>query len=171
MISGPGGLRVVAKTDLTPGGFGTAFGVHFPGLFIGAATDTAVAITTYFAEVNVPWPVSIQGVGYWVGTAQAGLVRSALYDAAGTRLAKSTAGEAQSATFIRQVVEFDAPVAVPAGTYFAALGFTSATAKAMFAGLIGGGGSTATGAGDPPATIVPSDAPGVLAPLPAMTLA
>jgi hypothetical protein len=148
----PPGL--IDKTQLSPGGLGTAFGTVFFPPYIGATTDTASAANRlYYAEVTVPWPITATGVSVANGSAPAGNIQTALYDATGTQLALSAA-VTQTGVLARQKVPFAAPVAIPQGTYFIAVG-TSGTGKLMCSQIMGAAGF-ATGY-PPPAPLTVGD--------------
>jgi hypothetical protein len=159
----------VDKTMLAPGGFGNAFGNVFFPPYIGATTDTAsAALRMYYAEVHVPWPVTVTGIAVANGSAPAGNLQTALYDASGNRLALS-ASVAQAGVLGRQKVPFSAPVDIPQGTYFIAVATTS-TGKLMTSQFMGAGGFVGVTNSIPPATIVPADYTSLLVTLAVMGL-
>jgi hypothetical protein len=146
----------IDKTRLAPGGFGTTLGVTIPSMVLGSFADTATnAGRTYFCEVNVQWPVTITGVMYWGGSVSSGNIQTALYNAAGSRLALS-ASVAQVGNTIKSRVPFSAPIAIPQGTYFAAIG-TTATGKLYMATGVGVCTYVEGTAGVPPTTFTVAD--------------
>jgi hypothetical protein len=144
----------IDKTRLAPGGFGTIFGTVFFPPYIGATADTASAANRmYYAEVSVPWPVTVTGVTVANGSAPAGNLQTALYDATGNQLAISAA-VAQAGVLARQKVPFTAPKALAQGTYIISVS-TSGAGKLMCSQIMGAAGFL--NGYPPPATFAVAD--------------
>lgn len=104
-------------------------GSYFTHPAVGAsASSTGLANLQYDAMVVVTARALLTGIGYWVGSTAAGNVRSALYNAAGTKIADKTSNVAQAAANSFQPVPFDSTLWVPAGVYFGSIIFSSASA-------------------------------------------
>lgn len=160
----------VTSAMLTPGGFGTAFGISLGPRIYGALGDTAVvANQAYCVEVDVPWPVNITGIRYEVGTAGgAGTVQCGIYSAAGTRLAYNSTPVTGAGAFYLQKVAFDAPYAAAQGTYYAVAVWTSASQK-VTTGIVFCSATTRVSSAPLPASFTPADGVGSLASYPVLT--
>lgn len=160
----------VTSSMLTPGGFGTAFGLSLGPRIYGALSDSAAtANNAYFVEVDVPWPVTITGVRYEVGTTGgAGTVQCGIYSAAGNRLAYNSTPVAGAAAFNLQKVPFDAPYAAAQGTYYAVSVWTSASQK-FTAGIVFCSATSRASSAPLPTSFTPADGVGSLASYPVLT--
>jgi hypothetical protein len=84
--------------------------------------------TVYFAQVAVPFKFTLTGVAYRLANTAAGNIRSALYNAAGTRVANKTSNVVVSGgSNVTQGVAFDATYVAEPGIYFVALVFSTAS--------------------------------------------
>lgn len=101
-----------------------------PAITTTQGTDTTPAITeTYISAVNIGHNATITGVAILNGSAVAGNVTVALYDANGCPIAVS-ASTAQSGTAAYQSIAFTAPVQVQGpGRYYVGVQFSSTSAR------------------------------------------
>lgn len=126
----------------------------------GASGAATFAKLCEYLAVDVLFPCTATGVQYWVGTTQAGNVRSALYTNDGqTRLANRTSNSAQPATGTLHKVAFDSTYAFATpGRYYIALIFDNQTATQ----IVGNGWlpmtATVEGSFATPATVTTSTA-------------
>jgi surface antigen len=128
----PGDLLILGTLTDAPGaGWGTW---HSYPRANAASSVAATANLLYFAQVKVPGHCTLTGIGYLVGTVQSGNVKAGLFNAAGTRVASTTATVAQAAPASHQKVAFSSPYEAAPGIYYLALVFSSSTATA-FAGV------------------------------------
>jgi len=82
----------------------------------------------YFAQVVVPFAFVLTGVAYRLANTAAGNIRSALYNAAGERVANKTANVAVSAgSNVTQGIAFDSTYSALPGVYYVALIFSTAS--------------------------------------------
>lgn len=152
-----GGTDPIPQPDL-----GASFGT--PGhAYVGGITHTADRV--YLLQVVIPVTATISGIAYRVGGASSGNVRSALYNAGGSKVADRTSGVAQSSAQIAQGVAFDNAYVAAPGVYYMALVFSSSSSTsygqaAMPAAFVTGPGSGATAASiTPPAATANADIP------------
>lgn len=134
---------------------GTWFAVPNIGNY---AAQAPTANRVYYAQVVVPVPATLTGISFLMVTIGTGVnVRSALYDASGTRVANRTTNLACAALTTHQVA-FDSTYAAAPGVYFVALVFGAA--QGTFAGsnalspcyYVAGPGSGATATSITPPT-------------------
>lgn len=131
----PNGAATVTTSMLAAGGFGSSLGNTISPHFLGTPASTSMASgnlgfgTSFYIQVDIPWPRTITGVGYFVGSARdsSNVMAAGIYSAAGTFLARSSTSVAQPATSQQHLVPFDSPYAAAAGTYFIGLGSSSSS--------------------------------------------
>lgn len=117
-----------------------------PAMISTDGNDTTPSLTeTYFAELFVPDLVTVTGIALFNGSAAAGNVTLALFDAANNLLGK-TASTAQSGTDAYQAIDLASAVQIPRGTYYVAAQFSSTSARfnSHALGKFGAGKATST---------------------------
>lgn len=141
--------EVVQVTDRDPSIASSPRCCHTGGNPASISTDgndtTPSATETYFAEVFVPDLVTVTGIALFNGSAAAGNVTLALFDAANNLLRK-TASTAQSGTDAYQSIALASTVQIPRGTYYFAAQFddTNARFNSHVLGKFGAGKATST---------------------------
>lgn len=135
-------------------GFGSVYPIE--KVFGDGQSVSATADLLYVAAVRVFGDVPLSGVGYQVGSASAGNVRSALYDSEGARVANRTSNVGQAAALAVQNVDFSVGFDAVPGLYFAALIFSSGSATFLRAGAVPAGTVSQPGFATP-SSISPPD--------------
>lgn len=154
--------ETVEESDLAPKSVGPAkinvnWGTWYaPSNFGNNGEVTVAENQVYFVQVQVLGNATLTGITCFVTSVAVGNVRSALYNAAGERVANRST--AQLVTTVFQKVPFTATYAAAPGIYFMALVFTSSLVKVAGtiplapAGSVAGPGSGATATSITPPT-------------------
>lgn len=102
------------------------------------SSTVATGNLLYASQVFIPAPATITGIQWQVAATNTGNVRSALYDAAGTRVANRTTDfdVTGASTYTNVKVAFDATLGVTPGVYFVALIFS--TTATFYGGMTSG---------------------------------
>lgn len=138
----------------------SSLGTYFaPGVLSGPAGTAVTADRVYYCGVVVPVSATLTGIRCNGSSGATGTVRSALYNAAGTRVANATSG--LTVTNNPMEVPFDAPYAAVPGLYFMAVVFSgtptvNVTHPTTPSSFTAGPGSGATATSITPPTAVNS---------------
>ena len=158
----PTSAQHVATKNYVDHNLGTWFAVPNMG---NQSTPTPTANRVYYAQIVVPVPATLTGVYFLMVTIGSGVnVRSALYNAAGTRVANRTSNLACSALTFHKVA-FDSAYSALPGVYFLALvfgaaqGTYAATNAISPCGYVAGPGSGATATSITPPTVADQTIP------------
>lgn len=131
--------------------------------YIGAGSHASAAPGAnqqHYGQVFIPHRVTLTGIGYWVGATQNGNVKVGLFNAAGTKVAETTATVGQAAANTFQQVAFSSTYAADPGVYYIAIILSSATGTWYRTSIpMGPYGNNAPGSFAIGASITPPTAP------------